>query len=144
MVHPRVGGELLRICAWRRDTNGPSPRVRGTASTLRLTTRDERAIPACAGNTNVIDHTGRVLQEGTRLRMKNKRPPGMTPDDFKAWLKATGLKKYQAGELLGVSANAISEMSLGRVRIDMRTALACAAIAAGLGPWRPDASDTSA
>lgn len=62
----------------------------------------------------------------------------MTPAQFTAWLaamKAAGLARTDAecGRLLGVSANSVLAMKARGA--DLRTALACGALIAGIGPW---------
>ena len=59
----------------------------------------------------------------------------MTPADLQAWQLHMGLAQRAAADALGVTHATYSAMVLGKTRIDMRTALACAALAAGLGPW---------
>lgn len=62
----------------------------------------------------------------------------MTPEAFIRWLaemKAAGLARSDAAaaRLLGVSANSVVAMK--RNGTDQRTALACAALLAGLHPY---------
>lgn len=66
----------------------------------------------------------------------------MTPDDFKAWRKSMGMTQTEAGDALGVSKGTIINYEAGKRRDDGRTveipktvALACTAVAKGLGPW---------
>lgn len=66
----------------------------------------------------------------------------MTPSDIKAWRESLGYSQGTAAEALGVTKTTYQSMERGRsfatdkpVAIDKRTALACAAIAAGLPPW---------
>lgn len=69
----------------------------------------------------------------------------MTPDDLRAWAQHMGYTSYeQAAEALGVSRATYGNWVAGinrhtsrSVEIDRRTALACAALAAGLEPWPP-------
>ena len=49
-VHPRVCGEHYPISEAQAESNGSSPRVRGTSNCPASTSRDARFIPACAGN----------------------------------------------------------------------------------------------
>ena len=49
-VHPRVCGERARRAGPQRLNLGSSPRVRGTGADLPAVLREERFIPACAGN----------------------------------------------------------------------------------------------
>jgi transcriptional regulator with XRE-family HTH domain len=47
---------------------------------------------------------------------------------------------YDTGaEALGMSRSGYHKLLSGQSAIDLRTALACAAIAAGLGPWKQPA-----
>jgi DNA-binding XRE family transcriptional regulator len=41
----------------------------------------------------------------------------------------------QAADKLGITQQVYSRHERGEVKIDRRTALACAALAAGMGPW---------
>lgn len=59
----------------------------------------------------------------------------MTPDDLRAWQAHMGLSQRAAAEALGITQANYSAMVLGKSGIDLRTALACAALAAGLRPW---------
>jgi len=66
----------------------------------------------------------------------------MTPADMRAWQAAMGFNFEQSAQALGVSRATFADMlsgvshSNGRPKpIDRRTALACAALAAGLGEW---------
>lgn len=68
----------------------------------------------------------------------------MTHTEFDAWLLHMGLTERSAAKLLGCAPATIGRMrrgvcyATGRVvTIDRRTALACAALAAGLDEWRP-------
>ncbi|NYT25411.1 helix-turn-helix transcriptional regulator [Alcaligenaceae bacterium] len=70
----------------------------------------------------------------------------MTPEDFKAWRKHMSLSQRAAAEALGVALPTLQAWERGAafatgkpVEIDRRTALACAALAAGLGEWANDA-----
>lgn len=65
----------------------------------------------------------------------------MTPADFQAWRQGMGYSQRAAAEALGVSLPTLQAWERGTafatgkpVVIDKRTALACAAIAAGLLP----------
>ena len=49
-VHPRVCGERTLVWQIAEQDNGSSPRVRGTVRMRLRRRRDERFIPACAGN----------------------------------------------------------------------------------------------
>ena len=60
----------------------------------------------------------------------------MTPADLRAWLAVMGYSNYRAAKELGVTATTIANCLDGTSKIDRRTALACAALAAGLAPWR--------
>ena len=48
-VHPRVCGGAPVSCKWSNLLAGPSPRVRGSRSTLMASQVYARSIPACAG-----------------------------------------------------------------------------------------------
>lgn len=71
----------------------------------------------------------------------------MTPDEFKAWMALLHLTKPRAARALGVSEATIADWMRGVSRStgkpvapDRRTALACAALAAGLEAWPPGSS----
>ena len=59
----------------------------------------------------------------------------MTADHLRAWQAHMGLTQRAAADALGVTQAAYSRWVTGATPIDLRTALACAALAAGLGPW---------
>lgn len=66
----------------------------------------------------------------------------MTHDDLAAWRAQMGYSQRAAAEALGVRLNTYQQWERGSrfhdgapVVIDRRTALACAAIAAGVGEW---------
>lgn len=66
----------------------------------------------------------------------------MTPAEFNDWLAHMGLSEVRAAAVLGCAPATVGSMRRGishstgkPVRIDKRTALACAALAAGLEPW---------
>lgn len=59
----------------------------------------------------------------------------MTAEDLRAWQAAMGYTYAQACGALGVSSSTYARMLTGEAKIDRRTALACAAIAAGLAEW---------
>lgn len=59
----------------------------------------------------------------------------MTPADLRAWQTLMGYTYETAAEALGMSRSGFAKLLAGANPIDKRTALACAAIAAGLGPW---------
>lgn len=66
----------------------------------------------------------------------------MTPSDFRAWQAHMGLTVRAAAELLGVSPSTVQDWRTGTSRstgkpieLPPMLALACAALAAGLGPW---------
>ena len=58
----------------------------------------------------------------------------MTPDDLRTWQSAQGYTYDTAAQALGVSRSTYAAWVGGTTRIDRRTALACAAISAGLEP----------
>jgi hypothetical protein len=59
--------------------------------------------------------------------------------DFIAWHKVMGYTYDTGAEALGMSRSGYHKLLSGQSAIDLRTALACAAIAAGLGPWKQPA-----
>lgn len=59
----------------------------------------------------------------------------MTPTDLRAWQKSQGYIYDTASAALGVNRATYARWLAGSAPIDLRTALACAALAAGLGPW---------
>lgn len=59
----------------------------------------------------------------------------MTPDQLRSWQAHMGYTYETAAEALGMSRSGYAKMVLGQAAIDLRTALACAAIAAGVQPW---------
>ena len=58
----------------------------------------------------------------------------MTPDQLRAWQAQMGYTYDTAAVALGMSRSGYAKMVLGKAAIDRRTALACAAIAAGIKP----------
>lgn len=58
----------------------------------------------------------------------------MTPQTFRSWRKRLHLTQREAGDLLGLSREAIVDIEAGRTPIRRAIALACAAIAQGLPP----------
>lgn len=70
----------------------------------------------------------------------------MTPAELATWRTHMRLSQRDAAAALGVSLPTYQRLERGAewadgapVQIDRRTALACAAIAAGLNEWCPDA-----
>lgn len=63
----------------------------------------------------------------------------MTPSDLRAWQAHMGYIYDSAAAALGVNRATYARWLAGSAPIDMRTALACAALAAGLKPWTADA-----
>jgi len=66
----------------------------------------------------------------------------MTPADLHAWRQRLGLSKAGAAAALGLSYSAYRYYEAGQrdgkpVEIPRTVALACAAVAVGLPPWRP-------
>lgn len=59
----------------------------------------------------------------------------MTAEDLRAWQAHMGYNYAQACEALGVSSSTYANMLGGKAKLDLRTALACAALAAGVKPW---------
>lgn len=60
----------------------------------------------------------------------------MTPSDLRAWQQAMGYTYEAAAEALGISRSGFQKLLSGANPIDKRTALACAAIAAGIEPYK--------
>lgn len=61
----------------------------------------------------------------------------MTATDLRAWQAAMGYTYETAAHALGMSRSGYAKLVLGQAAIDKRTALACAAIEAGVPEWRP-------
>lgn len=59
----------------------------------------------------------------------------MTANDLRAWQVYMGYNYAQACTELGVSSSTYARMLSGEAKIDLRTALACGALAAGVKPW---------
>lgn len=59
----------------------------------------------------------------------------MTIDHLRAWQAAMGFTYESAADALGMSRSGYAKLVGGAAKIDKRTALACAAVAAGLGEW---------
>ena len=59
----------------------------------------------------------------------------MTAADLRAWQEWMEYTQRAAAEALGMTLANYSAAVTGKTRIDLRTALACAALAAGLPPW---------
>ena len=76
-------------------------------------------------------------------------PEGMTPADFRAWHDAMGHTYDTGSAALGVSRGTYADWLSGRsrttgkpIQISRLVALACEALAAGLGEWtRPELPD---
>lgn len=59
----------------------------------------------------------------------------MTPDDLRAWMAHMGYTNYRAAAELGVQRSTVANWLDGTAKISKVVALACAALAAGLGEW---------
>lgn len=59
---------------------------------------------------------------------------GMSPAEFDAWLDRMGFSGREAARKLGLGVNTVPRYL--REGAPLTTALACSALAAGLGPWR--------
>ena len=66
----------------------------------------------------------------------------MTADDLRQWAEKQGYTYDAAAQALGISRAAWSNMLNGRAGIDLRTALACAAIDKKIKPWPGDRKAT--
>ena len=60
----------------------------------------------------------------------------MNPDDFHAWRVRMGYSRMRAARELGCGENQPAIWEAGKTPIPPYIALACAAIAWGLPPWR--------
>ena len=66
----------------------------------------------------------------------------MTPSELRAWQTHMGYTYETAAEALGMSRSGFAKLLAGDHQIDRRTALACAALAAGMDAWaRPELPD---
>jgi transcriptional regulator with XRE-family HTH domain len=65
----------------------------------------------------------------------------MTGEEFVEWRKSLGINRLQASELLGISRNTITRNEKGLTPIPDYVALACAALACGLEPWKSGDED---
>ena len=59
----------------------------------------------------------------------------MTSDDLQAWQVFMNLGDRAAAKALGIKSAEYAALLASTAPIDHRTALACAAVAAGLSPW---------
>ena len=66
----------------------------------------------------------------------------MTPDNLRAWQAHMGYTYETAAQALGISRSGYAKLVLGQSVIDLRTALACGALAAGIGPWETPSGTT--
>ena len=85
-VHPRVCGEQTQYPRVRVGSIGSSPRVRGTGSFTDPLIRQSRFIPACAGNSDLIEPSGqlsavhpRVCGEQMTRRDERREGGGSSP-----------------------------------------------------------------
>ena len=60
----------------------------------------------------------------------------MTPADLRAWQARMGYTYETAAKALGISRSGFQKLLSGANLIDKRTALACAAIAAGIETYK--------
>lgn len=68
----------------------------------------------------------------------------MTSDDLRSWQSHMGYTYDTAAQALGLSRAGYAKMVLGKSPIERRTALACAALAAGLDEWQPTPGSNTA
>jgi hypothetical protein len=59
----------------------------------------------------------------------------MTKEELRKWQMFMGFTDEKAFNALGMSSTGYKKMLYGQSKIDLRTALACAAIYEGLEPW---------
>ena len=59
----------------------------------------------------------------------------MTPADMRAWRSSMGYTQQQAAAALSVSLRTVKAWEAGFASPPAFLVLACAALAAGLGPW---------
>ena len=59
----------------------------------------------------------------------------MKHQEFNDWLHHMNLSERRAAEVLGCAPATVGNLRRGHSPIDRRTALACAALAAGIEPW---------
>jgi len=59
----------------------------------------------------------------------------MTANDLRTWQKLMNFDNGAAAEALGLATDDYRNLLNGSVEIKQQTALACSALAAGLGPW---------
>ena len=67
-VHPRLRGELKFDTLPKLNQDGSSPLARGTPYPPNAPAFDRRFIPACAGNSRIIEKSNRLLSVHPRLR----------------------------------------------------------------------------
>lgn len=67
--------------------------------------------------------------------MAKARDKVMSAADWSAWLEAMGISGNEAAAALGISTNA--PVGARKHGAGLTIALACSALAAGLGPWSP-------
>ena len=85
-----------------------------------------------------------LCHERNSVRAQVFDRPLMTPDDFRAWHDAMGHTYDTGAAALGVSRGTYADWLAGRsrttgkpIQVSRVVALACAALAAGLGEWTP-------
>lgn len=59
----------------------------------------------------------------------------MAANNLRTWQKFMNFDNEAAAEALGLAVDDYCDLLNGSVTIEQRTALACSALAAGLGPW---------
>lgn len=70
------------------------------------------------------------------IELIEQQEASMTPAEWTAWRKHLGITNAEAARRLGISKNMPAAYERGTRAIPIYVALACAALAYGLPPWR--------
>lgn len=114
----------VTLCAWCHGAEHGTSKVPDVAAVRHLAVAAQQAL----------------AQE--RREKERTRERAMAPTDLQSWRWRLGLTKTDAAEALGVSYSMYRYYEAGKredgraVEIPRTVALACAAIAFGLPPWR--------